>query len=103
MRTYLSQHVNLVLHYSAEKHSTTRLFFITKKGLGDVIHTFISFLLNNSNSLYKCLNQHSGQGFQLVPNAAVRLLTETKKRDNITPVVPFLLWLPMNFRIDFEI
>ena len=36
-------------------------------------------------------------------NAAARLLTNTKKRDHITPVLATLHWLPVVFRIDFKI
>ena len=40
---------------------------------------------------------------QLVQNSAARLLTGTKKRDHITPVLISLHWLPVRFRVDFKI
>ena len=39
---------------------------------------------------------------QLVQNSAARLLTKTKKRAHITPVLKALQWLPVTSRIDFK-
>ncbi len=40
---------------------------------------------------------------QVVQNAAARLLTGTKKRDHIYPILASLHRLPLKFRIDFKI
>ena len=40
---------------------------------------------------------------QLVQNAAARVLTRTKKREHITPVLASLHWLPVKSRIEFKI
>lgn len=40
---------------------------------------------------------------QLVQNAAARLLTNTCKREHITPILSSLHWLPVSFRVDFKI
>ncbi len=40
---------------------------------------------------------------QLIQNAAVRLLTRTKRTEHITPLLAVPHWLPLNFRIDFKI
>ena len=71
--------------------------------LEKVIHAFITSRLDYCNALYTCLNQKSISRLQLVQNAAARLLTNTKKRDHITPVMATLHWLPVVFRIDFKI
>ena len=68
-----------------------------------VIHAFISTRLDYCNALYVGLNQASIARLQLVQNAAARLLTGTRKRDHITPVLASLHWLPVRFRIDFKI
>ena len=39
---------------------------------------------------------------QIVQNAAARLITETRKRQHITPALIRLHWLPVRFRIDLE-
>ena len=49
------------------------------------------------------IEQSGLRRLQLVQNAAARLLTGTKKRDHITPVLASLHWLPVNFRIDFKV
>jgi len=39
----------------------------------------------------------------LVKNEAAKLLSGTKKRDNISPVFASLHWLPIKFRVAFKI
>ncbi len=40
---------------------------------------------------------------QLVQNSATRFLTNTRKRENITPVLVGVHWLPVEYRIQFKI
>ena len=40
---------------------------------------------------------------QLIQNSAARLLTKTKMRAHISPVLATLHWLPGTFRIDFKV
>ena len=67
------------------------------------IHAFISTRLDYCNALYAGLNQASMARLQLVQNAAARLLTGTRKREHITPILASLHWLPVRFRVDFKI
>ena len=46
---------------------------------------------------------HVTDRLQLVQNAAARMITKTRKREHITPVLASLHWLPVVFRIDFKI
>ncbi len=55
------------------------------------------------NALYAGVCQSSLSRLQLVQNAAARLLTNTKKRDHITPILASLHWLPVKQRIVFKI
>ena len=68
-----------------------------------VMHAFISSRLDYCNALYSGISQKALHRLQLVQNFAARLLTGSKKRDHITPVLASLHWLPVNFRIDFKI
>uniref|UniRef100_A0A4W5Q8G8 Reverse transcriptase domain-containing protein n=1 Tax=Hucho hucho TaxID=62062 RepID=A0A4W5Q8G8_9TELE len=68
-----------------------------------VIHAFITTRLDYCNALYVGINQASLSRLQMVQNAAARLLTGTRKRDHITPVLASLHWLPVCFRIHFKI
>ena len=40
---------------------------------------------------------------QLIQNAAAWVLTETEKREHITPVLKSLHWLPVSYNIDFKV
>jgi len=40
---------------------------------------------------------------QLVQNAAARVLTRSKKKDHITPILSSLHWLPIKFRINYKV
>ncbi len=68
-----------------------------------VMHTFVSSRLDYYNSMYVGINQSTLSRLQIVQNAAARLLTGSQKRDHITPILSFLHWLPVRYRIDFKI
>ncbi len=63
---------------------------LSMKDLQTVIHAFITSRLDYCNSLYLGLPKSSLNRLQLVQNAAARLLTGTKKREHITPVLASL-------------
>lgn len=71
--------------------------------LQKIIHAFVSSRLDYCNSLYIGISQSSLSRLQLVQNAAARLLTGTRRRDHITPVLASLHWLPVRQRIDFKV
>ncbi len=77
--------------------------FLSSKDLEIVIHAQISSHLDYCNSLYIGLPQSTRSRLQMVQNAAARFLTGTKKRDNITPVLDSLHWLPIQLRVDFKV
>lgn len=49
-----------------------------------------------------CFNKGSLNCLQIGQNAAARLLKETRKWDQITPMLSVLHWLLVNFCIDFK-
>ena len=63
----------------------------------------ISSRLDYCNALYVGVSQSSLSRLQLVQNAAARLLTNTNRREHITPVLNSLHWLPVPYRIDFKL
>uniref|UniRef100_A0A8C6UH90 Reverse transcriptase domain-containing protein n=1 Tax=Neogobius melanostomus TaxID=47308 RepID=A0A8C6UH90_9GOBI len=67
------------------------------------IHAFITSRLDYCNSVYIGLGQRSIRRLQGVQNAAAHLLTGTKKRQHITPVLAALHWLPVYYRIRFKL
>ena len=77
--------------------------FLSATDLETVIHAFISSRLDFCNSIYSGLCNKAISRLQLVQNSAARLLTNTRKRDHITPILAALHWLPVSARIDFKI
>ena len=68
-----------------------------------VIHSFMISRLDYCNALYAGVDQALISRLQLVQNAAARLITGTRKREHITPVLASLHWLPVRYRIQFKI
>ncbi|KAK0133398.1 hypothetical protein N1851_031083 [Merluccius polli] len=68
-----------------------------------LIHAFISSRLDYCNSLLTGITSHSLHRLQLVQNSAARLLTHTRSREHITPILHSLHWLPIKQRITFKI
>lgn len=68
-----------------------------------LVHAFISSSLDYCNALYTGISHSALSHLQLVQNSAARLLTGTKKREHISPILASLHWLPVNFRIEFNI
>ena len=54
------------------------------------------------NSLYVGIADKTINRLQMVQNAAARVLTGTKMREHISPVLASLHWLPVRFRVKFK-
>ena len=77
--------------------------FLSRQDLNKAIHAFINSRQDYCNALHVGLSQSSISRLQLVQNAAVRFLTNTSRREHITPVLSSLHWLPVRSRIDFKL
>ena len=55
------------------------------------------------NGLLTGLPKKTIRQMQLIQNAAARILSRTRKYDQITPVLRSLHWLPVTYRIDFKV
>ena len=61
-----------------------------------LVHAFITSKLDNANSLLYGLPKFLIDRLQNVQNAAVRVVTRTRKYDHIKPVLKQLHWLPVS-------
>ena len=68
-----------------------------------LVHAFISSRLDYCNSLFYGIADGLLKKLQSIQNAAARLITGTRRRDHITPVLQQLHWLPVRKRIDFKV
>ena len=76
--------------------------FLSPQHLQRVIIMLIISRLDYCNSLYSGIAKETINRLQLVHNAAARLLTRTRMREHISPVLASLHWLPVKFRIRFK-
>ena len=68
-----------------------------------LMHSFVSSRLDSFNSLLFGIPQQQLTKLQRIQNAAARLVTKSKKSDNITPILFKLHWLSIAQRIDYKI
>ncbi|PME06503.1 hypothetical protein A8A06_07420 [Escherichia coli] len=68
-----------------------------------LVHAFITSSLDYCNSFLSGCSKSSLKSLQLIQNAAARVLTGTRKRDHISPILASLHWLPVKSRIEFKI
>ena len=77
--------------------------FLNQNDAEKLIHAFISSRLDYCNALFTGLPKKTTDRLQLIQNSAARLLTNTKKREHISPVLATLHWLPVIYRIYFKV
>ena len=77
--------------------------FLNQKDAEKLIHAFIFSRLDYCNAVLTGLPKGMIYKLQLIENSAARLLTRTRRREHITPVLASLHWLPVRYRIDFKI
>lgn len=68
-----------------------------------LVQAFISCRLDYCNSVLFGISDSLLARLQSVQNAAARLITGTRRRDHITPVLRQLHWLPVRQRVAFKV
>ena len=77
--------------------------FLSSKTTKILVNAFVSSKLDYCNSLLYNVPKCVLKKLQSVQNAAGRLITWSRKKDHITPVLYDLHWLPVNECIKFKI
>jgi len=65
--------------------------------------SFITRHLDYCNALFSGITDSLFRRLESVQNAAARLVTGTRRRDHITPVLRQLHWLPVQQRVDVKL
>ena len=77
--------------------------YLSTSACESLIHAFISSRLDYSNAILYGLPKRQIMKLQRIQNAAARLLTMTRRREHITPILIQLHWLPIEYRIQYKI
>ena len=77
--------------------------YINKTTTEKLVHAFVMCHLDSCNSLLFGLPDTQLKKLQVIQNSAARMVTRTKRHESISPVLRFLHWLPIKFRISFKI
>ena len=77
--------------------------FLDKQTAAIVAYSVVSSRLDYCNSLLYKTSQKNIDKLQRVQNTLARVVSGTKKRDHITPVLQELHWLPIRSRITYKV
>ena len=96
------------LHFSSHIKSVTKSAYfhlkninklrgyMSKEYLEKIIHAFITSRIDYCNVLFTGLPKNGIKPLQMIQNSAARVLTKTKRRVQITPILKSLHWLPIS-------
>ena len=101
----MSRHVNSLAqraHFHLRNIRSIRKC-LTKRAAEQLIHAFVSSILDNGNALLYGLPATLVVKLQRIQNIAARIVTLTPRRDHITPILKDLHWLPVKYRVQFKI
>ena len=76
---------------------------LTEDACKTLINALVTSRLDYGNALLYGINDSLSRKLQKIQNSAARLVTCTKKRDHISPVLKDLHWLPVEYRPKFKI
>ena len=71
--------------------------------LTTLVHELVILRLDHCNALYMGLPLRLMRKLQMVQNAVARLLSGVRKYHHISPTLPMLHWLPIQFHIEFKV
>ena len=103
-QTTMSAHVNSVCRsaYYQLRQLRPVVRSLSADAARTIVQAFVSSGLDYCNSVMYGVADGLMQRLQAVQNAAVRLVTGTRRRDHITPVLRQLHWLPVRQRVNLS-
>ena len=105
--SHLDMHAHITSICQSALYHLQRIFsirwFLDRGATETLIHSFISSRLDYYNSLLTGLLSCGLDRLQGVQNVAARILTFTRRREHIRPVLYSLHWLPVSALIEFEV
>ena len=76
---------------------------LTADAAKTIVHAFVACRLDYCSSLLPGITDSLFRRLQFIKKAAARLITGTRRRDHITPVLRDLHWLPVRRRVDYKL
>lgn len=76
---------------------------LSRKATEQLIHAFVTSALDSANALLCGVSANLTGKLQRIQNCAGRILTLTRQRDHISPILKQLHWLPVTYRIKYKI
>ena len=77
--------------------------YLSRRCTETLVHAFITSRIDYCNSLLYGLPDYRINKLQRIQNAAARLICQQSTFCHITPLLFYLHWLPVKFRIEFKI
>ena len=107
----MDKHLNMVPHINYLVQSAFMKIreisyyrrFLSPAATKTLTHAYVTSRLDYCNGLLYGLPREMLAKLQSVLHTAARLVSRTRKYDNITPVLIELHWLPIEYRIQFKI
>jgi len=107
---WLDSHMDMTVHVKkvcnsafANLHSIGRIRkCLDPASTKKLVHALVTSRLDYNNALLYGLPKKTIAPMQRVQNAAARLISKTRKRDHITPVLKDLHWLPVHLRTEYK-
>ena len=108
---WLDSHMDMTVHVKkvcqsafSNLHSIGRIRkYLDTASTKKLVHALVTSRLDYNNALLYGLPKKAIAPLQRVQNAAARLISKTRKRDHITPVLKDLHWLPVHLRIEYKV
>ena len=101
----MKNHINTTTSYGYKLLSDIGKIrnILSQKHTEVLVHSVISSRMDYCNSLFINTNHASLKKLQKLQNSAARLVTRTRKRESMTPILQSLHWLSVESRLAYKV